>query len=96
MFDDPVHFQLSDKNFHKLIAEYAGNELLLKYSEELYSYGLNIRRSVMLESGSIARSFREHVQIVEALACGDEDAAERAMLRHLGSVYSTTREKMPS
>lgn len=96
MFDDPVHFQLSDKNFHKLIAEYADNELLLKYSEELYSYGLNIRRSVMLEPGAIARSYREHVQIVEALARGDEDAAEKAMLDHLGSVHSTTREKMPS
>ncbi len=95
MFDNPVHFQLSDKNFHKLIAEYADNELWLKYSEELYSYGLNIRRSVMLESGSIARSYREHCQIVEALTRGDEDAAEQAMLGHLNSVYRTTREKMP-
>lgn len=94
MFDNPVHFQLSDKSFHKLIAEYAGNELLLKYSEELYSYGLNIRRNVMQESGSIACSYREHVQIVEALARGDADAAEQAMLGHLHSVYRTTREKM--
>lgn len=95
MFHNPVHFQLSDKNFHKLIAEYAGNELLLKYSEELYSYGLNIRRSVMLEPGAIARSYGEHCQIVEALARGDGAAAEQAMLGHLTSVYSTTREKMP-
>lgn len=94
MFDNPVHFQLSDKNFHKLIAEYAGNELLLKYSEELYSYGLNIRRSVMLEPSAISRSYQEHVQIVEALAKGDEDAAEQAILRHLNSVDRTTREKM--
>lgn len=94
MFDSPVHFQLSDKSFHKIISEYAGNEILLRYSEELYSYGLNIRRQVMVEAGSIERSYREHGYIVEALKRGDPDAAERAMLSHLDSVYRTTKEKL--
>ncbi|MBB3143499.1 FadR/GntR family transcriptional regulator [Halomonas organivorans] len=94
LFDSPVHFQLSDQNFHKLISEYAHNDILLRYSEELYAYGLNIRRQVMVETGSIEQSFREHGRIVEALRAGDPDAAERAMLSHLDSVYRTTREKL--
>lgn len=94
LFASPVHFQLSDQNFHKLISEYAGNEILLRYAEELYAYGLNIRRQVMVEEGAIERSYHEHRHIVEALKRGDPDAAERAMLAHLDSVYRTTKAKL--
>lgn len=96
LFDSPVHFQLSDQNFHKLISEYANNEILLRYAEELYAYGLNIRRQVMIEAGAIERSYHEHQHIVEALKRGDPDASERAMLAHLDSVYRTTKAKMVS
>lgn len=94
LFGSPVHFQLSDQNFHKLISEYAGNEILLRYAEELYAYGLNIRRQVMVEEGAIERSYHEHGHIVEALKRGDPDASERAMLAHLDSVYRTTKAKL--
>ncbi|GHE22885.1 FadR/GntR family transcriptional regulator [Halomonas urumqiensis] len=94
MFDLPVHFQLSDQNFHKLISEYADNEILLRYAEELYTYGLNVRRLVMLEPGAIERSYHEHLHVVEALKRGDPDAAERAMLSHLDSVYRTTKARL--
>ncbi|USZ49986.1 FadR/GntR family transcriptional regulator [Halomonas sp. DN3] len=94
MFDSPVPFQLSDQNFHKLISEYAHNEILAGYSEELYAYGLNVRRQVMIEPGAIERSYREHCHILEALQRRDPDAAERAMLAHLDSVYRTTRAKL--
>ena len=94
LFDSPVHFQLSDQNFHKLISEYAGNPILLGYAEELYTYGLNLRRQVMQEPGSIQRSYEEHCRIVEALRSGDPDATERAMLAHLDSVYRTTKSKI--
>ena len=94
LFDSPVSFQLSDQSFHKLISEYANNALLLRYARELYDYGLNIRRQVMVEEGAIERSYREHVHIVDALRRNDPDAAERAMLAHLDSVYRTTKDKL--
>lgn len=94
LFDSPVHFQLSDRNFHRLISEYASNNILLRYAEELYSYGLHVRRQVLLEEGAIERSFYEHSHIVDALRRGDPDAADRAMLTHLDSVYRTTSEKL--
>lgn len=96
LFDSPVSFQLSDQGFHKLISEYADNALLLRYGQELYGYGLNIRRQVMVEAGAIERSYREHVHIVDALKRNDPDASERAMLAHLDSVYRTTKEKVVS
>lgn len=96
LFESPVHFQLSDQKFHKLISEWAANGILLRYAEELYSYGLDIRRRVMMEPGAIERSYHEHSHIVEALKRGDPDAAERAMLAHLDSVYRTTKAKLAS
>jgi DNA-binding FadR family transcriptional regulator len=94
LFDDPVHFQLSDKRFHKIIAEYSSNEILHNYSDELYAFGLNFRRQVMLQSGMIENSYHEHIAIYQALVQRDADAAEFAMLRHLDSVYSTTAKIM--
>ncbi|CDG51667.1 GntR domain protein [Halomonas sp. A3H3] len=94
LFNSPVHFQLSDQNFHKLISKYADNEILLRYAEELYTFGLNIRRQVMLEPGAIERSYLEHQHIVDALMRGDPNASERAMLTHLDSVFRTTRAKL--
>lgn len=94
LFESPVHFQLSDQKFHRLISEQAANGILLRYAEELYSYGLDVRRQVMMEPGAIERSYHEHCHIVQALSLGDPEAAERAMLIHLDSVYRTTKAKI--
>ncbi|MEH6651708.1 MAG: FCD domain-containing protein [Motiliproteus sp.] len=94
MFDDPVRFQLSDKQFHKLIGEISSNEVLLKYSEELYAYGLQFRRMVMNQVGSIEQSYQEHVQIVDALEQHNPDAAAAAVMAHIDSVHRTTLSAM--
>jgi DNA-binding FadR family transcriptional regulator len=94
LFKEPAHFQLADKNFHKLISEYAGNQILFKYTEDLYSYGLNFRRLVMQMEGSIERSYQEHEAVYQALAAHDPDRAEQAMLNHLESVYRSTVKAM--
>ncbi|WP_110673645.1 FadR/GntR family transcriptional regulator [Salinicola sp. RZ23] len=94
LFASPVHFQLSDQRFHKLISAQARNPILARYAEELYAFGLPLRRQVMNEPAAIAQSYREHGAIVAALAEGDPEAAERAMLTHLESVHRTTREQL--
>lgn len=96
LFESPVYFQLSDQKFHRLISEQSANGIMLRYADELYSYGLDIRRQVMIEPGAIERSYHEHCHIVEAFKRGDPDAAERAMLAHLDSVYRTTKAKLTS
>ncbi|MGR0278783.1 FadR/GntR family transcriptional regulator [Marinomonas dokdonensis] len=90
LFNEPVHFQLSDKNFHKIISEYSGNSILVGYAEDLYRYGLNFRRVVMRRPGSIEQSYLEHVEIFKALSEKNPDKAENAMLNHIESVYLTT------
>ncbi|MFD2176670.1 FadR/GntR family transcriptional regulator [Veronia pacifica] len=89
-FEQPVHFQLSDKQFHRIIAECIPNELLTNYAQELYSYGLQFRRVAMSLSGSIEQSFKEHTMIFNALEKRDPDRAEEMMINHINSVYDTT------
>ncbi|WP_235869257.1 FadR/GntR family transcriptional regulator [Veronia nyctiphanis] len=89
-FDQPVHFQLSDKQFHRIIAECIPNELLTNYAQELYSFGLHFRRVVMSVDGAIEQSFKEHTLIYNALERRDPDRAEEMMINHINSVYDTT------
>lgn len=91
MYSDPVRFQLSDQYFHKTLAESADNALLLKYSSELYNYGLVVRRQVLSLPDAVRRSVEEHKVLVAALAARDETAAVTAMQRHLQSVYDTSK-----
>lgn len=88
---DPVRFQLSDQYFHKRLAQACGNQLLLKYSTELYNYGLMTRREVMSVPDAIRRSVNEHKGIVTALSSGNPERTVRAMQMHLKSVYDTTK-----
>ncbi|MCC4797067.1 GntR family transcriptional regulator [Enterovibrio norvegicus] len=90
LFDQPVHFQLSDKQFHRIIAECVPNEILNNYVQELYSYGLQFRRVVLSVEGSIEKSYHEHMMIFRALENRDPDRAEEMMINHLNSVYDTT------
>jgi DNA-binding GntR family transcriptional regulator len=46
----------------------------------------------ILVPGRSERSFAEHTAIVDAVAAGDADAAERAMRAHLGHVAQALRE----
>ena len=46
----------------------------------------------ILVPGRSERSFGEHTAIVDAVASGDPDAAERAMRHHLGHVTAALRE----
>lgn len=94
LFNKPAHFQISDQRFHKLISDYSDNDILAGYADELYTYGLNFRRSVLEQEGAIEKSFREHGEIYRALEEGNPELAEKAMMDHLNSVYCTTASAM--
>jgi DNA-binding FadR family transcriptional regulator len=48
----------------------------------------------MAQEGTIETSYREHLQIYQALCERDPAAAEAAVLGHLDSVYDTTARIM--
>lgn len=92
MYQDPVRFQLSDEHFHTLIAKICNNELLVRYTKELYHYGLIARRAVLSNTNQIKQSVVEHQAIVDSLQNRNEEQSVAALQQHLQSVYDTTKQ----
>jgi len=90
MLNDPVRFQISDREFHTVLYEACGNELLASFVVDLYAYALDTRRKVLKHKGAIARSVDDHRAIVAALRSRHPTRAADAIRHHLDSVYATT------
>jgi DNA-binding FadR family transcriptional regulator len=94
MADDPVRFQISDVEFHRLIYRAAGNRLLEAFLDEVYGYALDLRRKVLLMPDAVVASWRDHQRIFKALEAHDGDGAAAATERHLLRVHRTTLQEM--
>ena len=94
MAEDPVRFQISDVEFHRLIYRAGGNRLLESFLGDVYDYALDFRRKALLMPGAVAASWRDHQCILKALRAHDAAAAAAAMERHLLRVHRTTLQAM--
>jgi DNA-binding FadR family transcriptional regulator len=94
MLNDPVAFQISDREFHSIVYGACGNSLLRDFVSDMYDYALDYRRQALKRKGAIARSVQDHERIVQALATGDAKKAEAAIANHLDHVYATTVREM--
>lgn len=82
--DGPQAIRLSGE-FHILLAELTGNQLLIRYVNETVSRcSLILALYGVLHSTECAVS--EHRGIIDALRRGDPECAERLMVGHLGAV----------
>lgn len=94
MVNDPVAFQISDREFHAIIYAACGNGLLRDFVSDMYDYALDYRRQALKRKGAIAQSVKDHERIVEALATGDPQVAEDALGQHLQHVHKSTVQEM--
>lgn len=94
MLDDPVTFQISDREFHATMYRACGNSLLADVVSDFYDYALEYRRRALQRPGAIAHSVAEHRGIVEALKTGRPEAAVAAAQKHLEQVRRTTLDEM--
>jgi len=78
--DDPVRFQISDREFHRAIFQASGNPT------QAYEHAYAYRRDLMKHHDGIALAVIAHEQIVEALAARNPDAAEMAMRAHMKTI----------
>lgn len=78
-----TEFHRQNLEIHGLLLEIGGNEQLAQTMAKMHVPFVmaQVRRSMGPEQ--IARSQREHLEILQAVAQGDPDAAEVAMRRHL-------------
>jgi DNA-binding FadR family transcriptional regulator len=87
---DPVHFLICDREFHLAIYRCSANPLLADFVVDLYTFMLDHRRVAMSLPGAIEMSYRDHVEIFDALSAHDPDAVTAAFKRHIDRIYSTT------
>lgn len=80
------HIKLSyeDMNFHSLIAQIAGNEVVMLVLETLRSLLIQLRNQVVGDRPELTIS--EHRVLVEAIASASPQAARQAMFVHMSSV----------
>jgi DNA-binding GntR family transcriptional regulator len=79
---------------HARILEISGHATARRLSGMLISQIVRFQYRTVLLPGRPERSHREHTAIVDAIAAGDADAAERAMRRHLDHVAGALRERV--
>lgn len=94
MLDDPVSFQISDREFHTTLYGACRNKLLVDVVSDFYDYALEYRRLALQRPGAIAHSVAEHRDIVEALKTHSVESAVAAMQQHLEQVRKTTLDEM--
>lgn len=82
--DGPVSIRLAGE-FHILLAELTGNEVLARYVSEVVIRG-SLIMSLYARNHSSDCAVDEHSQIIEAIRTGDERRAIEIMEHHLGAV----------
>ncbi|HBT01712.1 GntR family transcriptional regulator [Salipiger marinus] len=82
--DGPVSIRLAGE-FHILLAELTGNEVLARYVREVV-LRCSLIMSLYARSHSSDCAVDEHSQIIEAIRSGDQSRAIEIMGHHLGAV----------
>lgn len=75
-----------DLEFHLMLAQAAGNPLLVELHSLVSEWAADVRRHSHSTKRGRRTSVLGHTEILEAVRNGDADAARSAMERHLGDV----------
>jgi len=83
----------SDENavLHRTLLEIADHPTVMRLISMLKSQLVRFQYRTIMLPGRTERSFEEHSAIVDAVAAGDPDGAEKAMRRHLSHVAEALR-----
>jgi DNA-binding GntR family transcriptional regulator len=84
----------ANARLHRRILEISGQATVQRLSGQLISQIVRFQYRTVLLPGRPERSHREHTAIVDAIAAGDGEAAERAMRRHLSQVAAALRARV--
>ena len=76
-------FMTADMRFHTQIAAISGNPIFVWVSEAMLGWLKAYHTELLMWSGKETYTLAEHALIIDAIAAGDADAAEAAMVKHL-------------
>ncbi|WP_172292243.1 GntR family transcriptional regulator [Pseudoruegeria sp. HB172150] len=81
--DDVEEFNRENRSYHALIAQFAGNELILDFLDRARVPLMRLQLPPGAAAESMPRSNRHHHAITTAILTGMPDAAEAAMRAHV-------------
>lgn len=76
-------FIAADMRLHTQIAAISGNPIFVSISEAMLGWLKAYHTELLMWSGKETYTLAEHAVIIDAIAKGDAEAAEAAMVRHL-------------
>jgi DNA-binding GntR family transcriptional regulator len=89
-------FSGRDREFHRLIIEAAGNQLLTRQYDVLRDRHERLTATTLAQDPTrIARFIAEHRRIAAAITAGDAEAATATMGAHLHSAHELARRRRP-
>jgi DNA-binding GntR family transcriptional regulator len=93
LLDSGDLLRASDENavLHRTLLEIADHPTVTRLISMLKSQLVRFQYRTIMLPGRTERSFEEHSAIVDAVAAGDPDTAEKAMRRHLSHVAEALR-----
>jgi DNA-binding GntR family transcriptional regulator len=83
---DLITYTEADRRFHLAILQYSRNQRLVSLVSDLRSHTRLYGLSRMVDSGTLAGSAAEHLELVDLIAAGDAAGAGDLMQRHIGRV----------
>jgi GntR family transcriptional repressor for pyruvate dehydrogenase complex len=84
----------SDQEFHLMVAEAAGNEVVMRIMNNLIDLLRESRMQTMKIPGRLVQSLKEHIHIAEALVARNSKLARSSMFDHLSSVEKDLIEEL--
>lgn len=88
---DEARFKKSDVAFHRVLAGIADNPVYTAVHDALAQWLDDQRAEALEETGQDRIAAEAHGRIVDAIATGDPEAADRAMREHLEQHYDVYR-----
>ena len=80
---DLVEYVEADRQFHQTLIATAGNPRLADLVDDLRSRSRLTGLNALVEHGDLSASAREHVEILDAIASGDDARVRSLMERHV-------------
>lgn len=84
-----------DFQFHRVLAEASGNELLVAMLDSVADVLREVRNQAMVHMGVAETALKAHRRILECVGVGDQESARRAMEKHLAEAARHWRGHLP-
>jgi DNA-binding FadR family transcriptional regulator len=91
---DVVRFPQEDEAFHRATVAAAHNPILVTVLDGMRHPLRVLRQQTALLPGRLEKALTYHERLAEAIAQGDPDAAERALLDHLEDVATDVKTRL--